>query len=73
MAKYKVYFEIYGKKMKTTVEAKTAEQAKELIRNKIQFNHIALDDLGKLEDFDFLKDESAINMMKDFLKGFNGK
>jgi ribosome-binding factor A len=61
MAKYKVYFEIYGKKMKTTVEAKTAEHAKELIRSKIQFNHIALEDSDELD------------FMKSFFKGFNGK
>jgi len=50
MAKYKVYFEIYGKKLKTTVEAKTAEQAKGLIRNKIQFNHIAEEDDVNIDD-----------------------
>lgn len=67
MAKYKVYFEIYGKKMRTSIEAKSAEHAKELIRSKIQFNHIEFDKL------DFLTDESTKNMMKDFLDGFNGK
>ena len=61
MAKYKVYFEIYGKKMKTTVEAKSAEHAKELIRSKIQFNHIEFEDSDELD------------FMKDFFKGFNGK
>ncbi len=50
MAKYKVYFEIYGKKMKTTVDAKTAEHAKELIRSKIQFNHIAEDHDVNIDD-----------------------
>lgn len=61
MAKYKVYFEIYGKKMKTTIEAETAQKAKDLIRSKIQFNHIALDES---DDFDFIN---------NFFKGFNGK
>jgi len=62
MAKYKVYFEIYGKKLKTTVEAKTAEHAKELIRSKIQFNHIAFEDT-----------QSEIDFIKGFFKDWNGK
>lgn len=36
--------------MKTTVEAKTAEHAKELIRSKIQFNHIAEEDDVNIDD-----------------------
>ena len=67
MAKYKVYFEIYGKKMKTTVEAKTAEKAKELIRNKIEFNHIALEEP---DEFRFMENEETIKQMRDFLNGF---
>jgi hypothetical protein len=41
MAKfYKVFFEIYGKKMCTTIEAETAVVAKEVIRKNIKFHKI---------------------------------
>ena len=33
--KYTVYFELFGKKMKTDVEAKNEEHAKEIIKSKI--------------------------------------
>lgn len=38
--KYKVYFEIYGKKMVATVEADAEWQAKEKVINKINFHKI---------------------------------
>ena len=34
---YEVLFEIYGKKMKTTVIASTPEEAKDIIQDKIRF------------------------------------
>ena len=37
---YTVYFEIYGKKMKATIEANSEKEAKELIKNKIKFHKI---------------------------------
>lgn len=40
MNEYTIYFEIYGKKMKTKVLANTKEEAKEIIRSKIIFHKI---------------------------------
>ena len=37
MNKYTVFFEIYGKKLKTTVKAKSEDEAKKLIAEKIIF------------------------------------
>jgi 1-deoxy-D-xylulose 5-phosphate reductoisomerase len=37
---FTVYFEIYGKKMKTSVEANNKEHAKQIIKDKIQFHKI---------------------------------
>lgn len=35
--KHEVYFEIYGKKLKVTVDAKDEEQAKYIVRGAIKF------------------------------------
>jgi hypothetical protein len=43
MKKYEVYFEIFGKKLKTTVDADNREQAKRIIRDKIIFHKIVID------------------------------
>jgi DUF438 domain-containing protein len=40
MKNYTIYFEIYGKKMKTTVMAKTEDEAKELVKGKIIFHKV---------------------------------
>ena len=40
MKKYEILFEIYGKKLKTTVEANSEEKAKEILKNKIRFDKI---------------------------------
>ena len=40
MNEYEVYFTIYGKKMKATVKADTEDQARNCIRNKINFDKI---------------------------------
>lgn len=39
-----VYFEVYGKKMKTEVEARDEQQAKETVLSKIIFHKIEKDD-----------------------------
>ncbi len=38
--KYTVYFELFGKKMRTTIEAKTPAAARNKIREKIKFHKI---------------------------------
>lgn len=50
MKNYKIYFEVYGKKMKTTVKANNERDAKELVKNKIKFIKIT-----ETENIDFLK------------------
>jgi len=40
MKEYTVYFEIFGKKMKTTVMAFNEEQAKAFVKNKIVFHKV---------------------------------
>lgn len=52
---YRVYFEIFGKKMRVEIEADSAVQAKEIIRDKIIFHKI----IPRASDQDVI----------DFLKG----
>jgi hypothetical protein len=59
MKKFKVYFEIFGKKMKTSITANSREEAKQLLMKKIIFHKVELDEDFKLQDDDVL----------DFLKG----
>lgn len=60
MKYYDVYFEIYGKKLKTHVVAKNENEAKEFIKNKIVFHKIIGKDIGTKENNfdskDFFKD-----------------
>jgi len=44
MRNYKVYFEIYGKKILVKVTAKSEEQAKEKVINNLKFNKIEKDE-----------------------------
>ncbi len=52
--KYTVYFEIFGKKMKTTVEAKSEEDAKYLVMGKIVWHKVVAEKTGD-DVLDFLK------------------
>lgn len=49
MRTYTVYFEIFGKKMKTRVLSESREKAKEVVKSKIVFHKIESDN-GKLSD-----------------------
>ena len=40
MKRYTVYFELFGKKMKTTVDAVNELQAQEYIRNQVIFHKV---------------------------------
>lgn len=51
---YTVYFEIFGKKMKTTVEAKSEEDAKYLVMGKIVWHKVVVEKTGD-DVLDFLK------------------
>jgi len=44
--RFDVYFEFYGKKMKTSVEARDAENARDIVRNRINFISIKPSDDG---------------------------
>jgi len=64
MKSYRVYFEIYEKRLKTTVKAKNQEHAKQIIKDKIIFHKIDSDeddlflredDVPPDDDLDYLK------------------
>ena len=40
MKKYTVFFEIYGKKLKTVVYAESEAKAREIVKNKVVFHKI---------------------------------
>ena len=40
MKNFKVYFEVFGKKMKTTINASSKEDAENKVRNKIIFHKV---------------------------------
>jgi uncharacterized lipoprotein YehR (DUF1307 family) len=48
--KYTVYFELYGKKMKTEVYAKDSVDAKKVIKDKIIFHKIEADNSNDIKD-----------------------
>lgn len=52
MKKFKVYFELYGKKMVSTVEADTEAEARAEIRYRIKFHKV--EEVKEIPDF--LKD-----------------
>jgi hypothetical protein len=54
MKKYEIYFELFGKKMKTTITAPTKDVAKQIVKDKIIFHKIEREpDFGDAI-FDFL-------------------
>lgn len=61
---YELFFELCGKKMKTTVLASSADHAKVILMNKIVFHKI------KLADDDF---NSALKTMDDLMNMFGMK
>ena len=48
--KYTVYFELFGKKMKTDVEARNEEHAKGIVKSKIIFHKVQLNPLDYLKN-----------------------
>lgn len=53
--KYKVFFELFGRKMQMTVEAPDQQTAKMVVMNKIQFHEIREETKDAHESlFDFL-------------------
>jgi hypothetical protein len=74
MKNYKIYFEIYGKRLVTTVSAENQEHAKQIIVNKIIFHKIILtddnDDIFSQEDNDKPTPSDYDNL--DYLKNILG-
>ena len=48
--KYTVYFETYGKRMKTTVEATTASQAAQIVRDRLRIIRVEDDTVEHLKN-----------------------
>lgn len=46
MKEYIVYFEIYGKKLKTTIKASSQSEAKNIVAGKLKFNKILEKTIG---------------------------
>ena len=65
MKNYDVYFEIFGKKMKTTILAETMTEAKEKIINKIIFHKVT----EKPQD----EFNQSIDMLEDIIDILGGK
>jgi len=63
MRNYEVYFELFGKKMKTTILAENEKQAQEKLKNKIIFHKIE----KKNEEFN--KSMDILDSFKDILNG----
>lgn len=57
MKKYKIYFEMFGKKMVTDIVASDEQHAKRLLADKIIFHKVKLINMNKEEEdiFDMLK------------------
>ena len=60
---YTVYFQIYGKRMKTTVSAKNKSEAQQKVKDSIVFDKITL----VAPDFDEARD------IMDFIQGVGRK
>ena len=70
MKYFTVYFEIYGKKLKTQVLARSEEGAKDVVTNKIIFHKVVVDhDMEKNGKDDYTKDLFG-DGSDDFLKNF---
>ncbi len=69
MKNYTLYFEFFGRKMKTTVSADSCQEAKEQVIGRVNFMSI-YEDLpptpSKLE----WEEESAVKKIFDLFKGF---
>ena len=65
MKNFTIYFEVYGKKLRTTIMAENEENAKQIIKDKIIFHKVE-----KSKDDYFNK---SIDLMYDFLNILGGK
>ena len=68
--KYTVYFELFGKKMQTTVSANSVEEAKKVIHNKIVFHKVVEKEKNTKEAVDSIM-KLFNKTFKEFDKLFN--
>lgn len=54
--KYKIYFEFFGRKMQTEIQAENKEQAKHIIKNRIIFHEVKES-----------TDDDTLNLIKEML------
>ena len=77
MKEFIIYFELYGKKMKTTVRAYNETGAKKVVQEKIVFHKIvkkAKNDLSDEDVKNFLGDDNTFNeLMNMFGKDNDSK
>ena len=72
MKEYEVKFEIYGKKMKTKIEATSEEMAERILRHKIKIHSVT--DLGeKGYKENPLRDRNTNDIFDNFSKIFGDK
>jgi len=55
MQKFKVCFELFGKKLQCIIECNNRDEVKETIKNKIEIHKVEKMDLSGEESLDFLK------------------
>lgn len=64
MKNYTIYFEIYGKKLKTTVMSENEEKAKEFVKSKVIFHKVE----NSKDEFN-----QSIDMIDDMLNFLGGE
>lgn len=55
MKKYTLYFEFYGHKMRTTINAKSENEAKEIVKNNLEFKKVIEEPIEKPDIFEQLQ------------------
>ena len=66
MKSFEILFELFGKKLKTTIEADSISHAKSIIKEKIIFHKITeVDDDQDIKDF--IGSDATLNNLKDIL------
>ena len=63
MKTYDVYFELFGKKMKTSVNAISESKAKEIVQNRIIFHKVAENERDYKKEANYLMD-NLLNILK---------
>ena len=67
MKNYDVYFELYGKKLRTTIIADSEAHAQEIVKNKIIFHKVSKSQIQEEKPFD------SSDIFESFKDIFGGK